>query len=133
MQDLVRLTGLAAAPTATEFHVFCLLEDEAARLGVAASLEEAMSWVRERAFADGQPSAEDIASCAAAAAIEDQAWKGLAFALSDDCLMERTFAEERLVYLSWVLEEEPGLRLLVAWEAAAPLQNAAFGIFVPRP
>src|SRR5436309_1461972 len=117
MDDLLRLTGLTRADLGGEIHIFCFLGDEPERLGAASSLEEAMCVVRERAFADGAPTPEDVASCAAATSIDDQAWRPLAFALSDDCLMARKSSAEQLVYLRWVLEEAPRLRLLVAWEA----------------
>lgn len=40
--------------------------------------------------------------------------------------------ERELVYMAEVLEERADLRLVVAWEAEAPLQDVAFGIFAPK-
>jgi hypothetical protein len=46
--------------------------------------------------------------------------------------MERTTVEDDLLHLGEVIEGHPELRLLVAWEADAPLHGVTFGIFVPR-
>lgn len=55
--------------------------------------------------------------------------RALLYELSDDMGMERTTSSEGLAYLGPVLEERADLRLVVAWEAVAPRQDFAVGIF----
>lgn len=107
----------------TAFSVYCDLGDGVECLGKARSVEGALLLIHAQAFAaEKRPRVEN-----------DAAFDELVDALSDDNLMERTTTPRDLVYLAEVLEKQPGLRLIVAWEAAPPLQDAAFGIFAPKP
>ncbi|MFT3775914.1 MAG: hypothetical protein QM820_62010 [Minicystis sp.] len=60
---------------------------------------------------------------------EPLAVRAVLYELSEDMGMERISDPAGLYYLAPVLEERPSLRLVVAWEAAPPRQDAAVGIF----
>jgi hypothetical protein len=49
--------------------------------------------------------------------------------MDSEGLMERISEPEKLVYLASVLEQNPGRRLVVAWEAVPPAQDSVLGIF----
>jgi hypothetical protein len=109
----------------TEFCVFGFLGDEIEDLDIAESIEEALEAIRAYAFQGGEPDEEDWT-------VDDPKLGPLGYILSEAALMGRITDETKLVYMQDVLQNEPDLRLVVAWEAIPHLQDAAFGIFAPR-
>jgi GrpB-like predicted nucleotidyltransferase (UPF0157 family) len=141
-KDIEKITGLPAGSCdgVSAFHVYHfdtqeeggVIYEGVKLLGIATSLAGALDVIRTKACPDGWPEIdpEELG------AFEDPDLGRLAWVLGvlpGGFPMERTTAEDGLGYLAEVIEDYPELRLLVAWEAAAPYQDDAFGIFVPRP
>lgn len=103
-------------------------------LGTADSIDRAIDILCEKLFDEGVPEIEgEPEGGALDMAGEPEAEQALVRGLSDEFLMDRTHDPSKLVYLTSVLEERPELRLVVAWEAAAPAQESAVGIFTAAP
>jgi hypothetical protein len=111
----------------TKFCVFGFLGDEIEDLDIAESIEESLEAIRVYAFkdGDGEPDEGDWP-------VDDPSLGPLAYVLSEAFLMDRKTDETKLYYLKDVIQDEPDLRLVVAWEAASPAHDVAFGIFAPR-
>lgn len=114
----IPLDKLAGIP---KFYAYCELGDGVEFLGEAPTVGEALLLVHTRAFEPAEPIEPDVA------------FEELAGELTHGGAMERTTNAKDLVYLAEVVDERPELRLIVAWEAAPPLQDAAVGIFAPKP
>ncbi len=110
------------------FEVVCFLGDEVESLGSRRTIEDALMLLRARVIPENGDDAW-LDGLEEDAAVQDPELRPMAIALSEACSMERITRPEKLVYLAPVLEERPDLRLVVAWEAAPPLQDAAFGLF----
>jgi hypothetical protein len=114
----------------TKFYVFANFGDETESLGETDSIEEALEAIRSTVFQGEEPDLED--EVLDKWPVKNPAWGPLAYMLSEEELMGRITDETKLYYLQEVLENEPDLRLVVAWEAIPHLQDVAFGIFAPR-
>jgi hypothetical protein len=103
-------------------------------VGTADSIGQAIDVLCEKLFDEGVPEIEgEPEEGALDMAGEPEAEQALVRCLSEEFLMARTHNPIGLAYLAGVFEERPELRLVVAWEAAAPAQEGAVGIFTAAP
>ena len=122
----IALSKLEGIP---EFFVYCELGEGVEFLGRVRGIEEALGLIRQRAFGWETPGGKmNIAQ----GNVEDPGFEELGEVLGEGSGLERTMVAGELVYMAEVLEERADLRLVVAWEAAPPLQDVAFGIFAPK-
>jgi hypothetical protein len=128
-----RLLGFSAIDYAEPgpFRVHAYSDDDGpTELARAESLAEACDLLVEALFPDGPPDYDaEVVEEMPPLEGEPFAVRALLYELSEAMTMERISDPARLHYLAPVLEERPSLRLVVAWEAAAPRQDAAVGIF----
>jgi hypothetical protein len=127
-KDIEALTGISHAELSrcAGFTVVAFLGDATEVLGTRATIEDALRLLRVHVLPDD--AADDFLD-GDATTMSDPELQAIATALSEANLMERTSDPTELAYLSDVIEERPELRLVVAWEAVPPNQDAAFGLF----
>jgi hypothetical protein len=80
-------------------------------LGAASTMSEVFRVIAEQTLPGGIEQEPDFAQ------------------MDSEGFMERISEPGKLVYLASVLEQNPGQRLVVAWEAVPPAQDSALGIF----
>jgi hypothetical protein len=128
-----KLLGFAASDYAEPgpFWLYTYSDDDGpTELGRAESLAEACDLLVETLFPDGPPDYDpEVIEEMPLLKGEPLAVRALLYEMSEAMGMERFSDSARLYYLAPVLEERPSLRLVVAWEAAAPRQDAAVAIF----
>lgn len=127
-KDIEALLGISYAELSrcAGFEVVAFLGDATEVLGTRATIEDALRLLREHVTPDD---ADDGFRDGNSDTVSDPELQAMATALSEANLMERTSDPTELAYLSDVVEERPELRLVVAWEAVPPNQDAAFGLF----
>lgn len=127
-----KLLGFAAIDYAEPgpFWLHTFSDGEPTELARAESLAEACDVLVEALFPDGPPDYDpEVVEELPPLEGEPLAVRALLYELSEAMGMERMSDPAGLYYLAPVLEERPSLRLVVAWEAAPPRQDAAVGIF----
>ncbi len=134
--NLVKLTGLdpAAIETSFDLVIFADRGDGPEEIGTATTLEEAVATMAEVLFEGGVPEYEPDYGPDGSFAGESAIEQALAYELGETQNIGRivpatSSSPEGLAYLGSVLEDDPTLRLVVAWEAQAPAQDFAIGIF----
>jgi hypothetical protein len=134
--NLVKLTGLdpAAIDTSFDLVIFADRGDGPEEIGTATTLEEAVATMADVLFDGGVPEYEPDYGPDGSFAGESAIEQALAYELSEVQNVGRivpatSSSPEGLAYLGSVLEDDPTLRLVVAWEAQAPAQDFAIGIF----
>ena len=129
-KDIEALIGISYAELSrcAGFTVVAFLGDATEVVGTRATIEDALRLLREHVTPDDADDGfrDDQAH---ATTVRDPELQAMATALSETNRMERTSDPTELAYLSDVVEERPELRLVVAWEAVPPNQDAAFGLF----
>ncbi len=134
-----RLEAFIGLPRATLDDLSALVMygytgDGVGLLGTADSIDRAIDVLCETLFDEGVPEIEgEPEEGALDMSGETHAEQALVRSLSEEFLMDRTHDPKALVYLRSVLHDRPELRLVVAWEAAAPAQEGAVGIFTAAP
>lgn len=134
--NLVKLTGLAPAALEASFDLVIFAERGYGpeELGTATTIEEAIATMAEVLFAEGVPEYGPDYGPDGSFAGESAIEQALAYELGESQNIGRVVprsssSDEGLAYLGPVLEDDPTLRLVVAWEAQAPAQDFAVGIF----
>jgi hypothetical protein len=133
-RDIEQITGISNADLRAidRFHVFSNLGEGASVVGARPTIEAALRLIETCALAGGAPDLDQLEpeEQEVVDQIQDATWKALACMLSNAAQMDRGTDPAKLSYLDTVVKDRPDLRLLVAWEAAPPAQDVAFGIFV---
>ena len=134
--NLAKLTGLEAGALDASFDlvIFADRGDGPEEIGTATTIEEAIATMAEALFPEGVPDYEPDYGPDGSYAGESAIEQALAYELGESQNIGRfvpqsTVSAEQLAYLGPVLEDDPTLRLIVAWEAEAPAQDFAVGIF----
>lgn len=134
--NLVKLTGLDPTAIATSFDlvIFADRGNGPEEIGTATTIEEAVATMADVLFDGGVPEYEPDYGPDGSFAGESSIEQALAYELGESQNIGRIVPDsngpsEGLAYLGSVLEDDPTLRLVVAWEAQAPAQDFAIGIF----
>jgi hypothetical protein len=127
--DIPFATLKALAP----LHVFVYVGKKVEKLGTTKTVTRALELIHSKAFfydeeeeEEERPDGITEAQYKALKAITDPTLKELISAFRAS--MDRVTSEKKLHYLAEVPKKH-GLRVVIAWEAAAPLHDIAYGIF----
>lgn len=134
MLERTMLTLLGFAPKELDgqgpYKIFADLGDGPVALASAETMGEACERLPNALFGeefpDYDPSVIDEFPALDGESLEARA---LVYELSETMLMARTRDPDALASLAPVLQDNPDLRLVVAWEAVSHRQDSAIGIF----
>ncbi len=134
--NLVKLTGLepAVLEVSLDLVIFADRGEGPEEIGSATTIEAAIATIAGALFEGGAPEYEPDYGPDGSFAGESALEQALAYELSESQNIGRIVSDSNsspagLAYLGSVLEDDPTLRLVVAWEAQAPAQDFAIGIF----